>query len=86
MPPRSGPIQYAVCPSKMCVTTAGPNERAGFIDPPVSGPIARMPAVTVRPIANPPTFGPRGIHRRAEHHEHEEERRDRLERDRLDQR
>ena len=32
MPPISGPIQYAACPSNSRVTTAGPNERAGFIE------------------------------------------------------
>ena len=44
----------------MPLTTAGPNDRAGFIDAPVSGPIARMSAVTTRPMANPPTLGAAG--------------------------
>ena len=48
------------CPSKIPLTIAGPNDRAGFIDAPVSGPIARMSAVTTRPMAKPPTLGAAG--------------------------
>jgi hypothetical protein len=40
-----------------------------------------MSAMTVSPIAKPPTFGAWRVHRGAEDDEHEEERRDRLERD-----
>ena len=47
-------------PSKRPDISAGPNERAGFIDPPVTGPIAMIPAATVNPIARPPIFGPFG--------------------------
>ena len=41
----------------MPLATAGPKERAGFIEPPVSGPMARMSAAIVNPIASPPMRG-----------------------------
>src|SRR3954451_11536880 len=39
---------------------AGPNQRAGFIAAPVSGPPMRMSAVIANPMARPPVLGPRG--------------------------
>ncbi len=39
---------------------AGPEARAGFMAAPVSGPMANMSAVTVRPMPKPPIFGARG--------------------------
>ena len=68
----------------MPVTTAGPNERAGFIDPPVSGPIAEDARRHREPDREAADLRRVRIDRGAEHDEHEEERRDRLEHDRLD--
>jgi len=42
--------------SQFPCTSAGPNDRAGFIDVPVTAPPARMLDATVSPIPNPPIF------------------------------
>src|SRR5207247_1758311 len=49
-----GATQYAQCHVQTPATSAGPNDRAGFIEAPVIGPVARMSIATVRPIPNPP--------------------------------
>jgi hypothetical protein len=41
-------------PSIVC-TKSGPNERAGFVDEPVTGPIVTMIAASVSPITMPAT-------------------------------
>ena len=56
---RADPPHVPVC--RTCPRrTAGPNQRAGFIAAPVSGPPMKMSAATARPMARPPIFGARG--------------------------
>ena len=38
-------------PLKSPLATAGPKERAGFMDPPENGPAAKMLAPTMKPMA-----------------------------------
>ncbi|WVZ86642.1 LOW QUALITY PROTEIN: hypothetical protein U9M48_033393 [Paspalum notatum var. saurae] len=45
---RADPTQL---PAKLPAATAGPKERAGFMDPPLKGPAARMLAPTMKPMA-----------------------------------
>src|SRR5439155_2164053 len=52
--PAIGASQYAQCHCQYISSSAGPNERAGFIDAPLTAPPARMSNATVRPIPNPP--------------------------------
>src|SRR5687767_8527071 len=57
--PTNGPIHHTYQSVKLPDATAGPNQRAGFIAAPVSGPPMRTSAVTARPMARPPIFGAR---------------------------
>ncbi len=77
-----GPIQKTACASNIPDAMAGPNERAGFIDAPVSGPIARMSAATRQADGEAADPWSVGIDSGTEDHPDEEEGRDRLERDR----
>src|SRR3954471_9920527 len=52
--PAIGASQYAQCHRQYIISSAGPNERAGFIEAPVTAPPHRMLNATVRPIPKPP--------------------------------
>ena len=58
--PMAGPAIQTYQLSRKPPATAGPNQRAGFMAAPVSGPPIRMSAVMARPMARPPILGARG--------------------------
>ena len=49
--PTSGPNQNTQCSVQTSATTAGPSERAGFIEVPVKGTATKCPTRIARPIA-----------------------------------
>ena len=53
MAPAIGPTIHTTELSQSPPTSAGPNQRAGFIAAPVSGPNAMMSNAITRPIVNP---------------------------------
>ena len=67
-PPTRGAVQNTIWPSKIPVATAGPSERAGFIEPPVRGPATSAPIATAVPMRSAPsacwTVGPWPARRR----------------------
>src|SRR2546428_4530677 len=61
IPPVIGPAIHTHQSVHVPVATAGPNQRAGFMAAPVSGPTARTSIVITSPTVNPAVFanGPR---------------------------
>ena len=61
MPPAIGPTVHTIASDQRPPISAGPNQRAGFIAAPVSGPNAMISKAITSPIVNPAVFshGPR---------------------------